>query len=105
VTRWQRFYRRFGYTKAERERFWSISHLARVLLRCGFLMRDPDCRPVAASYFDNHLWQWRFWRGPYWAVLATAPYRVESAGEVSFFVADARWLMSVLPSREHEERP
>jgi hypothetical protein len=79
MTRWERFYRAMGGVGPEspkpyedigwREPFFSVSHLARILLRRGFLMRDPEVPYLCQAFFTYHRWQWRFWRGPYWAVL------------------------------------
>jgi hypothetical protein len=70
VTRWERFYRWLGGIGPGEVRTvpeqWELlaSHVAWGLLRLGFLYRPVD----GDSWLVNYRWQWRFWRGPYWAV-------------------------------------
>ncbi len=35
----------------------------------GFLRRDPDETGWDQNAFAKMRWQWRFWRGPYWAAI------------------------------------
>ena len=72
MTKWARFYRWLGGKGPEDPELrptdaprLSIHHLAWILLRCGFLSRDPNLLPQDASWLVNYRWQWRFWRGPY----------------------------------------
>lgn len=82
MTRWERFYRWIGGQGPDdpvratglRERF--ASRVAWALLDLGFLYRDATLRGAYGTWFVNYLWQWRFWRGPYWAVLPGEKYRI-----------------------------
>lgn len=70
MRRWERFYRWLGGRGPELSwhpevRLRLCDHLAYFLLRRGFLKRDPSLSGRESTYFVNHLWQWRFWRGPY----------------------------------------
>jgi hypothetical protein len=84
VTRWEQFYRWIGGTGAENPEPWGDwryaplwaqvpGEIARVLLRLGFLSRDPYLDDRVASWFVNHRWQWQFWRGPYRAMYERVP--------------------------------
>ena len=76
-TLWQRFYRATGGRGPDDAPrlplTWETpldfpSSVACALIRAGFLMRDPEVLPPLDSWLINFRWQWRFWRGPYWAV-------------------------------------
>jgi hypothetical protein len=72
MTRWERFYRWLGgvgpgEVRAAPEQ-WGLlaSNVARALKWLGFIYRQPG---PEGDWFVNFRWQWRFWRGAYWAVL------------------------------------
>lgn len=72
MTRWERFYRWLGGCGPEEVRTvpeqWELlaDRTARALAWLGFLYRPS--RMAFASWWVNHRWQWRFWRGRYWVV-------------------------------------
>ena len=72
MTRWERFYRWLGGAGPNESRTvpvqWELlaDIVARGLLRGGFIFRQPG---PEAGWFVNFRWQWRFWRGPYWAAI------------------------------------
>lgn len=56
------------------------NQLAETLKRFGLLKRDPSIPEFEAGFWYNHVWQWRFWRGPYRDFVAAHHPKLKNPG-------------------------